>query len=122
MHGAKGHCSAGAALFGNIVAFGDSLTHNGNLYAATEATGGIPPAPSYSNGRFSNGPVWVEYLATFVSNKSIAPACQRSTGSLRVATVINTQLLTRAYGCPVRVDKSPVGPWPRVSLIPGSHG
>jgi phospholipase/lecithinase/hemolysin len=63
--------TAGAALFGNIVAFGDSLTDNGNLYLATEATGAIPPAPSYSNGRFSNGPVWVEYLATFVSNNQL---------------------------------------------------
>ena len=41
-----------------IVSFGDSLTDTGNLYTAT----GQPPAPYYQ-GRFSNGPVWVEYLA-----------------------------------------------------------
>src|SRR4051794_6489859 len=41
-----------------IVSFGDSLTDTGNLYAAT----GQPPAP-YDMGRFSNGPLWVEYLA-----------------------------------------------------------
>lgn len=41
-----------------IVSFGDSLTDTGNLYAAT----GQPAAPYYQ-GRFSNGPVWVEYLA-----------------------------------------------------------
>jgi phospholipase/lecithinase/hemolysin len=41
-----------------IVSFGDSLTDTGNLYAAT----GQPPAP-YDQGRFSNGPLWVEYLA-----------------------------------------------------------
>ena len=33
--------------------------------------------------------------------------------------VINTDVLSKAYGCPLRVDTSPVGPWPRVSLIPG---
>ena len=35
------------------------------------------------------------------------------------AAVINEHILSQAYGCPVRVDTSPVGPWPRVSLIPG---
>ncbi len=40
------------------VAFGDSLSDNGNFFAAT----GQPPAP-YFNGRFSNGPNWVEQLA-----------------------------------------------------------
>ena len=24
----------------------------------------IPPSPTYSNGRFSNGPIWVDYLAS----------------------------------------------------------
>jgi iron complex transport system ATP-binding protein len=33
--------------------------------------------------------------------------------------VIRTDVLSQAYGCPVKVDTSPVGPWPRVSLIPG---
>jgi phospholipase/lecithinase/hemolysin len=42
----------------SIVSFGDSLTDTGNLFAAT----GQPPAP-YDMGRFSNGPLWVEYLA-----------------------------------------------------------
>jgi phospholipase/lecithinase/hemolysin len=41
-----------------IVSFGDSLTDTGNLYTAT----GQPAAPYY-DGRFSNGSVWVEYLA-----------------------------------------------------------
>jgi len=47
-----------AHAFSQIVAFGDSLTDNGNLFALT----GQPPAP-YFSGRFSNGPVWVETLA-----------------------------------------------------------
>ena len=41
-----------------IVAFGDSLIDTGNVFAAT----GNPPPP-YFDGRYSNGPVWVEYLA-----------------------------------------------------------
>jgi phospholipase/lecithinase/hemolysin len=50
-----------AGQFTEIVAFGDSLTDTGNLYAATHNT--FPPSPPYYQGRFSNGPVWVEWLA-----------------------------------------------------------
>ena len=49
---------ASAEPITGIVSFGDSLSDTGNLFAAT----GQPPAPYYQ-GRFSNGPVWVEHLA-----------------------------------------------------------
>jgi outer membrane lipase/esterase len=45
--------------FSRIIVFGDSLSDTGNLFALT---GGFPPPP-YSDGRFSNGPLWVEYVA-----------------------------------------------------------
>ena len=51
---------------GRIVAFGDSLTDNGNLFA----TSGNPPAP-YFQGRSSNGPTWVEILAGTPMNSPI---------------------------------------------------
>jgi len=51
-----------AGTFTNVVSFGDSLTDVGNLWAATG--GSNPPDPPYWQGRSSNGPVWVEYLAT----------------------------------------------------------
>ncbi len=45
-----------------IYVFGDSLSDTGNVF---NATGGIiPPSQTYFNGRFSNGPIWVEYLAS----------------------------------------------------------
>lgn len=44
----------------DLYAFGDSLTDTGNLFALT---GGLaPPSPPYFNGRFSDGPVWIETL------------------------------------------------------------
>jgi phospholipase/lecithinase/hemolysin len=43
-----------------MFAFGDSLSDTGNVFIAT---GGAIPAPPYFEGRFSNGPVWVEQLA-----------------------------------------------------------
>lgn len=60
---ALGLATAGAAsaqTYGRIVSFGDSLTDNGNLYAATG--GAQPLSPPYYQGRFSNGPTWVELL------------------------------------------------------------
>jgi phospholipase/lecithinase/hemolysin len=50
---------AAAGPFTSVIVYGDSLSDNGNLYAAT---GGIPGAP-YWQGRRSNGPVAVEDLA-----------------------------------------------------------
>jgi len=41
-----------------LVAFGDSLSDNGNLFRGTGF-----PGPPYWQGRFSNGPVWVERMA-----------------------------------------------------------
>lgn len=45
----------------SVVVYGDSLSDNGNLYAASGGT--QPPSPPYYAGRRSNGPVAVEYLA-----------------------------------------------------------
>lgn len=43
-----------------IVSFGDSLSDSGNMH--NESQWKLPSAAWYA-GRFSNGPVWVEYLA-----------------------------------------------------------
>ncbi|MEH2353622.1 SGNH/GDSL hydrolase family protein [Nostoc sp.] len=48
--------------YDNIYVFGDSFSDTGNVFNATN--GIIPPSPTYSNGRFSNGPIWVNYLAS----------------------------------------------------------
>jgi phospholipase/lecithinase/hemolysin len=48
-----------AGPFTSVIVYGDSLSDNGNLYAAS----GQPPSPPYFNGRRSNGPVAVEDLA-----------------------------------------------------------
>lgn len=60
-------------LFRGMMVFGDSLSDIGNvLYGTTfiqpfEGLLGVDvplgPAPPYSNGRFSDGPVWVDYLS-----------------------------------------------------------
>lgn len=53
--------SAAASLnFDRLYVFGDSLSDPGNLF---DFSGGTFPPPPYVDGRTSNGPVWVEYLA-----------------------------------------------------------
>ena len=47
-------------FFSELYVFGDSLSDTGNVF---NATGGALPAYTDGDGRFSNGPVWVEYLA-----------------------------------------------------------
>jgi outer membrane lipase/esterase len=44
--------------YNRVIALGDSLSDNGNLFKNT----GQPPFP-YFNGRFSNGPTWIELLS-----------------------------------------------------------
>jgi len=54
-------CTPGlAGTFTEVIAFGDSLSDSGNVYALT---GGWIPASPYWQGRFSNGPTWAEVLA-----------------------------------------------------------
>lgn len=55
--------SAHASPYNAVVVFGDSLSDNGNVLAATTLLGSPFPAAPYYNGRRSDGPVAVEYLA-----------------------------------------------------------
>lgn len=52
---------AWAGPYTKIVMFGDSLSDTGTMLALTG--GAVPASPNFA-GRFSNGPVWVEYLAS----------------------------------------------------------
>ena len=49
-----------AGQFSALIDFGDSLSDVGN--ARTASFGLIPGSPGYYNGRFSNGPIWLEKL------------------------------------------------------------
>lgn len=55
---------ARATPFTDVVFFGDSLSDTGNVLALTTSAG-VTPFPNFAGapGRFSNGPVWTEYLA-----------------------------------------------------------
>jgi outer membrane lipase/esterase len=49
--------------YDNLYVFGDSYCDVGNIYAAT---GGAVPGAPYYNGRFSNGPIWLDHVAGFL--------------------------------------------------------
>lgn len=49
-----------AVNFSGLYVFGDSLSDMGNVF---NASGNIFPPFPYSDGRFTNGKVWVQYLA-----------------------------------------------------------
>ena len=72
--------AASAQSYNRLVVFGDSLSDNGNLYAATFNT--QPTSPPYFQGRFSNGPVFTELLGFNVGRSAAgAPV----TGSINYA-------------------------------------
>ncbi|APC97872.1 SGNH/GDSL hydrolase family protein [Francisella frigiditurris] len=65
-------CYSGSYAFGEpnystIVAFGDSLTDNGNVYKKSLET--IPNEDTWYKGRFSNSRTWAEYLCSYSSDK-----------------------------------------------------
>lgn len=45
----------------NLIVFGDSLSDVGNIQ---HITAGLVPLPPYSNGRFSNGNIWVDFVGS----------------------------------------------------------
>ncbi len=55
-----GFAASAFGSFNQIVVMGDSLSDMGNISAGTL---GIQPGSNYFQGRFSNGPVWVELFA-----------------------------------------------------------
>lgn len=55
---------AATPKYDNLVGFGDRYCDVGNIFAARG--GAEPPAP-YFNDRTSNGPVWLDHVAGFLS-------------------------------------------------------
>ena len=70
-----------------IVAFGDSLSDTGNV--AILSGGVIPPPAFYFDGRFSNGPIWLDKLGAALGSAvdpALAGGSNFAFGGARVAT------------------------------------
>jgi phospholipase/lecithinase/hemolysin len=63
---------ARAANFSQLFVFGDSLSDTGNVFNESGDT--FPPENlGYFNGRFSNGPIWIDYLSQDLGLSSPTP-------------------------------------------------
>ncbi len=69
--------SAMAGPYPALYAFGDSLSDAGNDYILSGGT--IPASPPYSDGRFSNGPVWVQDLSQALGLGTLTPSLHGGT-------------------------------------------
>ena len=54
--------------YSDLIVFGDSLSDTGNV---SRSTGGFLPPPPYYEGRFTNGPNYVDYMAAALSHDAI---------------------------------------------------
>lgn len=91
---------ASADSFSSVIVYGDSLSDNGNLYAAT----GKPSAP-YWNGRASNGPVAVEQLAAMIGAPLSDFAWGGATSGIGNAHDGGTQTSFGTYGLPGMISE-----------------
>jgi phospholipase/lecithinase/hemolysin len=87
---------ASASSFSSVIVYGDSLSDNGNLYSFI----GYPPSPPYYNGRFSNGPVAAEQLATLLGDPLYDFAVGGATSGVGNYVDGGTQTTTGIYGLP----------------------
>ncbi len=67
--------TARAAKFDTLIDFGDSLSDIGNDLSIT--FGSAPGAPGYYQGRFSNGPIWVDQLAKRLNLAAPKPSASK---------------------------------------------
>jgi phospholipase/lecithinase/hemolysin len=84
---------AAASPYPAVYAFGDSLSDIGNV--STLSLGLVPRSP-YWNGRFSNGPVWVENLASSLGVGPLRPSLQGGTDFAFGGGETGTTLVHRA--------------------------
>jgi len=73
-----------------IYVFGDSYCDVGNIYLAT--SGATPLSPPYYHGRFSNGPIWVEHVASawgLPMTPSLAGGTDYAVGGAEVTTSVS---------------------------------
>ena len=113
---------AGQPNYAAMYVFGDSLSDTGNDLAATTAQQMVPAIPpsvtpyaTYWQGRFSNGPVAVEYLWKLLSGKNNAELAPFAlTGELNKKSGVNFAFGGSASGLQ--------NPTPSGFLVPGLVG
>jgi len=82
---------ASTPTFTHLYIFGDSYCDVGNVFSATS---GAEPAAPYYNGRFSNGPIWVDHVAGYLGigplKASLAGGTDFAFGGAEVTAPVTT--------------------------------
>jgi phospholipase/lecithinase/hemolysin len=92
-----------AASLDEIVVFGDSLSDNGNLVIFKDQP--VPDPELYYEGRFSNGPVWVEYLAD--PQRLNSPLTDRALGGAQTDGFVPPGLIQQVTAYKTTADSPP---------------
>jgi phospholipase/lecithinase/hemolysin len=92
---------AASPAFDALYVFGDSYCDVGNLFAAT---GGAEPAAPYYDMRFSNGPIWVDHVAGFLSVPLTASLLGGTDYAFGGAWVTEPQSVTGVPSVPQQVE------------------
>jgi phospholipase/lecithinase/hemolysin len=111
---------ASAAPFSNVFVYGDSLSDLGNIYNVSGHM--IPMSPPYYMGRFSNGPLAVEYLANSLHSPLTSFAWGGATTGIGDSGDGGTQTTLGMHGLPgmllqVQGSLSSVAPFAPTSLF-----
>ena len=100
----------------SLYVLGDSTSDNGNAYRLTN--GREPESPPYRRGRFSNGPIWADYIARLFRAENL-PTGNLALGGARAdggATDIGNQ--TSLYRL---IDRDDRGSRPLLTLWAGGN-
>ena len=76
--------------FNELIVLGDSLSDTGNL--AFHVPRNVAPSPPYAEGRFSNGPIWVEPLADYLGVPQPQPSGRGGTNYAWAAATTRDEL------------------------------
>lgn len=104
-----------AGDYEQLFIFGDSLSDNGNLYRLTGGT--IPLSPPYFQGRFSNGPVWVEILGSYFN----IDANETTNYAVGGSTSGNTNVLSESLIIPLPALSSQINNFTSAPVTPSSN-
>jgi phospholipase/lecithinase/hemolysin len=111
---------ANAGAYSNVFVYGDSLSDTGNIYTVSMHT--IPQSPPYYKGRFSNGPLAVEYLANTLHSPLTSFAWGGATTGVGDSGDGGTQTTLGIHGLPgmllqTQASLSTVAPFAPTSLF-----
>lgn len=88
--------------YSKVYAFGDSFSDTGNVYMASGFQ--LPPASSYYEGRYSDGPIWGEYLVSSLGLPEEEFISFAWGGALTGGTALNPYDLPGVKGMSAQLD------------------